>query len=117
MINKTNHKLRLNSFASYDKTVFENIQGYETFRANLILFGSDVLIKDKLDFNYTIFYFQSVQDGTNYTLRFEPKLLFKLNKIFSFSVNMNYRYESIVDPVNTKENLFMSVGLQIANMK
>jgi hypothetical protein len=40
-----------------------------------------------------------------------------LNKIFSFSVNMNYRYESIVDPVNTKENLFMSVGLQIANMR
>jgi len=117
IINKTNHKLRLNSFASYDKTEFDNIQGYETFRANLILFGSDVLIKDRLDFNYTIFYFQSVQDGTNYTLRFEPKLLFKLNKIFSFSVNMNYRYESIVDPVNTKENLFMSVGLQIANMR
>ncbi len=117
VIKKTNHELRLNSFASYDKTEFENVAGYETFRANFILFGSHVLIKDKLHFNYTLFYFQSVQDETNYTIRFEPKLLFKLNKIFSLSANMNYRYENIVDPVSTKENLFMTVGFQIANMR
>jgi hypothetical protein len=117
MINKTKHKLRINSFVSYDKTEFENIVGYETFRANLILFGSNVLIKDRLHFNYTFFYFQSVKDGTNYTLRFEPRLLFKLNKIFSFSANLNYRYENIVDPVSTRENLFMTVGIQIANMR
>lgn len=117
IIKKTNHKLRLNAFASYDKTEFENVVGYETFRANLILFGSDVLIKDRLHFNYTFFYFQSVQDGTNYTLRFEPKLLFKLSKIFSLSANLNYRYENIVDPVSTRENLFMTFGFQIANMR
>jgi hypothetical protein len=117
VIKKTNHELRLNSFASYDKTAFENVVGYETFRANFILFGSDVLIKDKLHFNYTFYYFQSVQEGTNYTLRFEPKLLFKLSKIFSLSANLNYRYENIVDPVSTKENLFMTVGFQIANMR
>ncbi|MFT6036173.1 MAG: hypothetical protein ACI9XJ_001751 [Marivirga sp.] len=117
VIKKTNHELRLNSFASYDKTAFENVVGYETFRANFILFGSDVLIKDRLHFNYTFYYFQSVQEGTNYTLRFEPKLLFKLSKIFSLSANLNYRYENIVDPISTKENLFMTVGFQIANMR
>jgi len=117
VIKKKNHKLRLNAFASYDKTEFENVVGYETFRANLILFGSDVLIKDRLHFNYTFFYFQSVQDGTNYTLLFEPKLLFKLSKIFSLSTNLNYRYENIVDPISTRENLFMTFGFQIANMR
>ena len=117
MINSKNHKLRLHSFASYDKTEFDNTTGYETFRANLILFGSNVLIKDRLHVNYTVFYFQSVQEAMNYTFRFEPKLLFKLNEILSFSANVNYRYESIVDPLSTRENMFMSVGLQIGNMK
>ena len=117
VIKKKNHKLRLNAFASYDKTAFENVVGYETFRANLILFGSDELIKDRLHFNYTFFYFQSVQDRTNYTLRFEPKLLFKLSEIFSLSANFNYRYENIVDPISTRENLFMTFGFQIANMR
>jgi hypothetical protein len=117
IINKTNHELSLNVFASYDKTEFDNIVGYETFRANFIFFGSNVLIKDRLHFDYTLFYFQSVQEGTNYTIRFEPKLLFKLSKIFSLSANANYRYENIVDPVSTKENLYMTFGFQIANMR
>ena len=117
IVKNDKHELLLNSFVSYDKTEFENIVGYETFRANIILWGSHRLIKDKLHFNYSFFYFQSVQDGTNYVLRFEPKLLFKLSKIFSLSANLDYRYENIVDPVSTKENLFMTVGFQIANMK
>ena len=111
------HQLLLNSFGSYDKTEFENVQGYETFRANLILWGSHELIKDKISLNYSFFYFQSVQDQTNYVIRFEPKLLFKLSNILSLSANLNYRYENIVDPISTRENLFMTVGFQIANMR
>ena len=117
IINKTNHELRLNLFASYDKTEFENIVGYETFRANFIFFGSHILIKDRLNFDYTLYYFQSVQERTNYTVRFEPKLLFKLSKIFSLSLNANYRYENIVDPISTRENLLMTAGFQIANWR
>jgi|TARA_B110000093_G_C12964215_1_gene408801 hypothetical protein len=115
--NTTNHKLKINAFASYDQTEFENIEGYATFRTNFIVFGKHVLVKDKLQFDYTLYYFQSVQDGTNYTFRFEPKLLFKLNKILSFTTNANYRYESIIDPTNKRNNLFMTVGLQIGNMR
>lgn len=117
IVKNKRHELLLNSFASYDQTKFENVPGYETFRANLILWGSHQLIVDKIHFNYNFFYFQSVQDKTNYVIRFEPKLLFKLTEIFSLTANLDYRFENIVDSKSTRENLFMTVGFQIANIK
>ena len=107
----------LHAFGSYDNTEFFNIPGYQTFRVNGIIWGSHEVVKNKLDLTYRLFYFQSIQDVSNYIFRAEPKLLFKLSKVLSMTLNLDYRFENIVDPMNTKENVFLSAGLQISGAR
>jgi hypothetical protein len=94
-----------------------NIEGYETIRANATLWGRHQLIMNKLDISYRLYYLQSVQDGANYIFRFDPTLLIKIPKSIAISYKLDYRYESVVDPINTNANLFMTGGIQISNMK
>ena len=117
LLRKKSDKILLHAFGSYDDTEFINSVGYKTFRANAILWGNHHLIKNKLDLTYRIYYLQSVQEGSNFVLRFDPTLLVKISKSVSFTYKLDYRYESVVDPMNTNENLFMSAGILISNRK
>jgi len=117
IIRNEKHKLLIHLFGSYDRTEFINASGYETFRANSILMGSNQIVKDKLDLNYRIFYFQSIQDKSNMVFRFQPKLVFKITNSIAFTYNLDYRYESIVDPLNMNVNLFMTAGIQLSSPK
>ena len=107
----------LHVFASYEQAEFMNADGYETARINFILFNTHHLIDKRLDLVYRIFYFQSVTDSDNYIFRTETKFMFKLNKHLAFTLNMDYRYDAIVDPMNTNVNSSLTAGLQLSGIK
>lgn len=114
LIENDKNPLILHVFGSWDQTEFENVAGYETFRVNGILFGNHPFVKGRINLEYRLFYFKSLDNGTNFMYRVQPKLLINITKQISFILNLDYRYENIVDPMNSEENVFFSAGVRFS---
>lgn len=115
MVEKQNNNFYFYGWFGYDNTEFKNISGYNTYRFNSVLYGRHELVKDKLTLQYWLYYFHSLEDGTNYIWRIEPSLLFHLTKKLSVSINLESHFENIVDPLNTKWNSVLFFGFQFQN--
>lgn len=113
ILKKPRSEMVTHIFSSYEVTEFVHVPGYSTIRANAILFGEHELIKGLLQFNYQLFFYQSLDNAINYRFRAHPQLAIHITKILDFTISYDYHYETVVDPNNTRENYFVTFGLKL----
>ncbi|MEL6590507.1 MAG: DUF481 domain-containing protein [Bacteroidota bacterium] len=63
--------------------------------ASLYVENKHQLIKNRLYFQYKLFYIQSVEESRDFTIWIIPSLSFALNESIRFSLNYDYRYRNV----------------------
>ena len=85
--------------ATFNGSEFVNSDRDIATRKNgLLLFRLDngyAIVKQKINFSYQLFYFQSLKERTDYTIRFNPRISVQVLKGLSFYVVYNYRFENV----------------------
>lgn len=109
------NNITISCWLAYDKTVFENIPTYETFRLNGFLSGNYELIKNKLNSRFVFYYLHSLEENLNFIWRIEPSLIYSLSEKFSLSLNYRNHFENVIDPSNEKQNSALTIGVKFQN--
>jgi len=85
--------------STYNGSEFVNSERDFSNRKNgLFLFSVNngyAIAKKKINFSYQFFYFQSLIESSDYIIRFNPRISFKVIKGLSFYVVYDYRFENV----------------------
>lgn len=85
--------------STYNGSEFENsARDIATRRNGLFLFRIDngyAIAKNKINFSYQLFYFQSLKESADYTFRLNARTSFRIIKGLSFFVVYDYRFENV----------------------
>jgi hypothetical protein len=82
-------------YAIYRGSFFENSDKVGSIRsfsiASIYLENKQQVIKDQLTLNFGIFYVQSIEESSDYSLWITPSIDFKLNNTFAASIKYDVR--------------------------
>ena len=53
------------------------------------------IVKEKINFSYQLFYFQSLKESADYLIRIDSRINFKIFKDLSFHIVYDYRFENV----------------------
>ena len=85
--------------STYNGSEFVNSERDFSNRKNgLLLFNLNngyAIAKNKINFSYQLFYFQSLKEGADYIFRLNARTSFKIFKQLSFYVVYDYRFENV----------------------
>lgn len=88
-----------NGNSTFNGSEFVNSERDFANRKNgLFLFRIDngySIAKEKINFSYQLYYFQSLKESTDYIIRLNSRISFKLLKGLSFYVVYDYRFENV----------------------
>jgi len=85
--------------STYNGSEFVNSDRDFSNRKNgLFLFSVDngyTIAKNRINFSYQLFYFQSLKESADYIIRLNPRISFKVFKGLSLYVVYDYRFENV----------------------
>jgi len=66
------------------------------------------IAKQKINFSYQLFYFQSLKEATDYDIWLNSRVSFNMFKSLSFHVMYDYRFENVhLEPLSTYNDIFL----------
>jgi hypothetical protein len=120
-----NHLLKFSLTGTYESTRFggrhfNKIADTTSNHIKIIrltgrIYGRQILIKNKLNFLYELWWQQSLKDKNNYRFYSEETLVLPLSGNFSFRTTFRYTYERIVLRGLKPYDLFWVFGFSISN--
>ncbi len=105
----------------YNGAIFENSPAVNNLRdfgmTTFYLENKHHLIKNKLFLKYSLFYIQSIEEWSDYTIWFLPSLNISINKNLVFGVSYDYRFRNVhlADIPSFNELLTFNVKVSIGN--
>jgi len=90
-IAKGNSTFNGSEFANSDRDISNRKNGLFLFRID----NGYAMAKKKINFSYQAFYFQSLKESSDYTVRLNARISFKTIKGLSFYTVYDYRFENV----------------------
>lgn len=113
VFNKPNNVLTLYVVGAYDNTQFVASEvSYKITRVGMSVDARQTLPRTKITITEVVYLMQGLSSGpSNYLVIGIARLAMPIHKHFSFTVNANYSYESIVTPTRENQNIALTYGI------
>jgi hypothetical protein len=111
--NKPNNLLTLYLVGAFDNTQFvASDVSYQIARVGMSVDARQTLPRTKIIITEVVYLMQGLNSGpSNYLAIGIARLAMRIHKHFSFTVNANYSYESIVTPTRENQNFALTYGI------